>query len=279
MNAIAVLTHTPHPKLVEFYKRFVNLGYDVFFVVDDNEFEGEDRAATFVHVDDAKCRARGFFNLNPAIKKESGCSAWDKALYYFCRTDTSYDNVWFIEDDVFVPRPETVSNIDRKYGQADIISQDCFVNERGALDLYDWFWWRFVPRHQLPLPWAASMLCAVRLSKKLLSTFHMFMRASALRLRLANRVMSVVNFLRRRQEQSPFPRKCFFIEYMFHTLALHNQLSIVTAHELRGISWRTEWAVTDMNVDCLYHPVKDITSHELYREVLADDRRGAAVFN
>ena len=91
MNAIAVLTHTPHPKLVEFYKRFVNLGYDVFFVVDDNEFEGEDRAATFVHVDDAKCRAHGFFNLNPAIKKESGCSAWDKALYYFCRTDTSYD--------------------------------------------------------------------------------------------------------------------------------------------------------------------------------------------
>ena len=83
VNAIAVLTLTPHPKLVEFYKRFANLGYDVFFVVDDDEFKATDRVVTFVHIDEATCRAHGFSDLNPAIKKESGCSAWDKSLVLF----------------------------------------------------------------------------------------------------------------------------------------------------------------------------------------------------
>ncbi len=288
MNGIAVLTHTPHPALVAFYTQFVRLGYDVFFIVDDNDFKATDSATTFVQLNEAECRKHGFSDLNPAIKKESGCSAWEKALYFFCRINTSYNHVWFIEDDVFVPRPDTISNIDLKYGEADIISSDYAINTLGVLD--DWAWWRLVPRHQLPLPWAHSMICAVRLSSRLLKTLDLFIRANTLGLRLTNSVMNFIAFLRPRQEHSEehseehyeehyhhhFPRKCFFIEYIFHTLALHNQLTIVTAHELRGILWRRQWAVTEMDVDCLYHPVKDMTLHERYRVILANGEHDPA---
>src|SRR5262249_19883311 len=150
MNAIAVLTRTPHPELLEFYAKFVRLGYDVFVVVDDNNFKAERAEIYFIQIDDTECRDKGYFNFNPVIKKESGCSAWDKALYYFCLIDTSHDNVWFIEDDVFVPLPKTIYKMDQKYGKADIISKENTVNELGVLN--DWFWWRYVPEKRLPPP-------------------------------------------------------------------------------------------------------------------------------
>ena len=43
-----------------------------------------------------------------------GCSiasAWDKALYYFSSVNTDYDNVWIVEEDVFVSLSETIPDI------------------------------------------------------------------------------------------------------------------------------------------------------------------------
>lgn len=265
MDAIAVLTHTPHSELLEFYARFVCQGYDIFVVVDDNNFKAEHTEICFIQIDEAECRGKGFFNFNPMIKKKSGCSAWDKALYYFCRINTSHDNVWFIEDDVFVPFPETLSKIDQKYGTLDIISSQNVVNELGVLN--DWPWWKYVPEKLLPPPWAKSLVCAVRLSRRLLKVLDLFIHANNDKLRWATIGIKFANFLRRRKEQ--FPGKLFFIEYIFHTLALHNQFSVVTAQELRGIKFRQQWDVSEMDVETLYHPVKDIDLHGYYRKVLA----------
>jgi len=225
-SAIVVLTRTPHSELLEFYARFARLGYDVFVVVDDNNFKAEHAELNFIQIDESECRARGFFNFNPVIKKNSGCSAWDKGLYYFCRINTSHDNVWFIEDDVFVPLAETIFKIDQKYGKADIISKDNHVNELGLLT--GWFWWTCVPRNFLPPPWAGSLVCAVRLSRRLFKVLDLFIEANTDKFRLANTAMKFVNFLRRGKKY--LPRKFFFIEYIFHTLALHNHLSVVTAN-------------------------------------------------
>jgi hypothetical protein len=63
MSAIVVLTRTPHSELLEFYARFVRLGYDVFVVVDDNNFKAEHTEINFIQIDEAECRGRGFFNL------------------------------------------------------------------------------------------------------------------------------------------------------------------------------------------------------------------------
>jgi hypothetical protein len=276
MSAIVVLTRTPHSELLEFYARFVRFGYDVFVVVDDNNFKAEHTEINFIQIDEAECRGRGFFNFNPVIKKGSGCSAWEKALYYFCRINTSHDKLWFIEDDVFVPLAETIFKIDQKYGNADIISKHNRVNELGLPT--GWFWWTCVPRKLLPPPWAGSLVCAVRLSRRLLKVLDLFIQANTDKLRLANIAMKFANFLRR----SKAPRKIFFIEYIFHTLALHNHLSVVAAKELCGIEgpalpeYNKQWDVSEMDVETLYHPVKDINLHGFYRKNLASTGNGRA---
>jgi hypothetical protein len=208
------------------------------------------------------------------VQKRSRCSAWEKALYYFCCRDLSHDNVWFIEDDVFVPNHEIILTVDRKYGKADIISADNVVNKYGVLDdsgvLDDqerWFWWGLVPKTILRPPWAKSMVCTVRLSRKILTALGSLIRSNKNKLRFINAVRAVVDLLRQKSSW----RKKFFIEYTFHTLALHNQLSVIKAQELSGVVWRKEWDVSEMNSGTIYHPLKDRDLHNRYRKILNQD--------
>ena len=325
MNAIAVLTVTPSDDLLEFYSGFVRLGYRVFVVIDDNNFKlgnaevkAKNAGVSLMQFEEYECRRAGFFDLNPLpgeeldVAKMPGhwllarlggkssdvefrrrCSAWEKALYYFCCRDLSHDNVWFIEDDVFVPNHEIILTMDRKYGKADIISAENVVYKDGVLDDGEhWPWWKHVPKTILRPPWAHSMVVAVRLSRKILTAFDDLIRRNKNKIRFVNtlnkstlyfinivmwRVMKVVDLLRGRQNSwswknswssKYFVIKFFFIEYTFHTLALHNQLSVIKAQELSGVVWRKEWDVSEMNSGTIYHPLKDRDLHNRYRKIL-----------
>jgi hypothetical protein len=267
-RALAVLTRTPSRELIAFYARFLPLGYEVFVVVDDNTLRVEYPGIRFIQIDDDECRRNGFINFNPVVKKESRCSAWDKAVYYFCRIDNSHEHVWFIEDDVFVPFPETLLKLDEKYGKADIVSKDNNVNETGMLS--GWFWWQFVPKGSLPPPWAHSMVCAVRLSRTLLDVLATFVQGNKTRLRLTNFIIELARFASRRKDY--LGQKLLFIEYIFHTLALHNNCKIAVAKELAGIQWRNDWSVETMNAETLYHPFKNIAEQDNCRNVLLNRR-------
>jgi len=278
MNAIAVLTVTPSDDLLEFYSGFVRLGYRVFVVIDDNNFKLDDAkvkvknsGVSLIQVEDSECRRAGFSNFNAMIRKRSCCTAWDKALYYFCSRDISDDNVWFIEDDVFVPNHETMLTIDRMYKNGDIISADNIVNKYGVLDDQEgWPWWRLVPNTILRPPWARSMVCAVRLSRKTLITLDSFIRSNTNKLHFANAVISVRKVLSLLRQKSLW-RKKFYIEYIFHTLALHNQLRVIKAPQLSGVVFRRQWDVSEMNSGTIYHPVKDRDLHNRYRKILNQD--------
>jgi hypothetical protein len=299
MNAIAVLTVTPSDDLLEFYSGFVRLGYRVFVVIDDNNFKlgnaevkAKNAGVSLMQFEEYECRRAGFFDLNPLpgeeldVAKMPGhwllarlggkssdvefrrrCSAWEKALYYFCCRDLSHDNVWFIEDDAFVPNHEIILTVDRKYGKADIISAENVVNKYGVLDDQDWFWWVLVPKTILRPPWAHSLVCTVRLSRKILTALDSFIRSNKNKLRFTNAVIAVMDLLRQKSSL----RKKFFIEYTFHTLALHNQLSVIKAQELSGVVWRKEWDVSEMNSGTIYHPLKDRDLHNRYRKILNQD--------
>jgi hypothetical protein len=278
MNAIAVLTITPTDELLDFYSGFVRLGYQVFVVIDDNNFKldnvevkAKNNGLSLIQIEEYECRRVGFVNLT-GFRTRSGCSAREKALYYFCCRDLSPDNVWFIEDDCFVPNHEIILNIDRKYENADIISAENVVNKNGALDGQDgWPWWRLVPRTILPPPWAHSMVCAVRLSRKMLTSFDSFIRSNINTLRFINTVITVIKVAGLLRQKSLW-RKRLHVEYIFHTLALHNQLSVIKAQELSGVVYRNEWNVSKMNSGTIYHPLKDSDLHCRYRKILNQDK-------
>jgi hypothetical protein len=68
-------------------------------------------------------------------------------------------------------------------------------------------------------------------------------------------------------------QKKIFIEYIFHTLALHNQLIVIKAQELSGVIYRKDWDVSEMNSETIYHPLKDCNLHSRYRKILNRETR------
>jgi hypothetical protein len=250
MNAIALLTFEPTKRQIRFYKRFEDQGYDVFVVIDNNNYAPRHSGVKQIKIDESVCASAGFINLNMMItrRKQRSCSAWDKALYYFTKINNSYQNVWFIEDDVFVPAVQTIVKIDRKYGEADIISSANTINKTGEVqDSYAWY--KFIPRARLPPPWAVSMVCAVRLSRSLLRSLDSFLSSNK-------------DF---RSNEKEMVGSYFFIEYLFHTLALHNNLKVIVADELSGVVFDKSWQYQNIKKDFLYHPLKSPFLHEVYR--------------
>jgi hypothetical protein len=244
-NAVVLLTVRPNLNQVEFFRQIEREHLDLFVVADDNGFDKSGYGyLRWIQIDDAFCREAGFRRFNPMIYKTFECSAWDKALYYFSCVNTSYDNVWIIEEDVFISRPDTIAKLDRKYGEADIISAANNVNHTGELD--SWYWWQRIPVNALPLPWAWSMVCGVRLSRALLG--------------------AVKTFVGREEVRNA---ECLNIEFVFHTLALHQNLKVVTAEELKGVVWRKDWSLEELLPEGFYHPIKDVQRHAVLRQQLA----------
>jgi hypothetical protein len=249
MNAIALLTFEPTENQIRFYTKFKHEGYDVFIVVDNNNYARRDSGIKLIQIDDSICVSEGFVNLNPTItmRTQRSCSAWDKALYYFTKVNGAYQNIWFIEDDVFVPAVQAIVNMDRKYEEADIISNANTINKTGELESWDWY--KFIPPERLPLPWASSMVCAVRLSRSLLRCVDSFLSLNK-------------DF---KSNEKEMIGRYFFIEYIFHTLALHNKLKVIVADELSDVVLQRSWQPQDINDDFLYHPLKSLFLHEVYR--------------
>jgi hypothetical protein len=285
-RAIALLCARPHPDLLEFFGTFRAHGFDVFCFIDDNRVRVTETNVRCIQIEDAECARRGFFSFCPDIKKVSKCAAWDKALYYFCRMNTEYSFVWFLEEDVFIPSCDTLLAIDEKYGRADIISAPCVINNTGSTS--GWYWWKHVPGRILPPPWGKAMVCALRLGAPILRAVDCFVQQYALSMHLTNIVIMLVNAMNSRVSDGMIiarlpsrrlgyylknqtrPLKYPFIEFIFHTIALRDRKTIASARELETIVWKKEWDACEMDVDQLYHPVKKLDKHSIYRNALKE---------
>lgn len=281
-KAIAVLTRSPDEELLLFYSQFRAQGFDVFCFIDDNSYRiGRCCDVQCIQIVDKECTSRGFSHFAPPYR----CSAWDKAIYYFCKLQDNYEHVWFIEDDVLIPSVDTLILVDKKYDHADIISAPSVVNETGRPD--GWHWWKHVPSRMPPPPWCRAMVCAVRLSKAVLDAVARFVDANATRLAISNTVTGIYNARAIWRLRKRFARlfgyevhrkhlKYPFIEFIFHTLAMHENKRIVGAEELKSVVWREAWRAADMLSECLYHPVKDISAHQFYRRQIGERSRSPA---
>jgi hypothetical protein len=156
-------------------------------------------------------------------------------------TYTDYENIWFIEDDVFIHSEKTLFDFDNNNNNtcADLLAASNDIMTYNDQDRWNDWWNHWVNIHdKISLPWSHSMVCACRVSRKLLN--------------------KIVEY---KQKEGHL----FFIEAMFNTIALHNGLIIETPVELSNIHWRTSWNKDDIDKKKLYHPMKNIHEHEYIR--------------
>jgi hypothetical protein len=170
-------------------------------------------------------------------------SSRDKSLYYFCKlSKIEYENIWFLEEDVFIPTINTISDIDEKYKEyIDLLSPSNLVFNENLKDLKKWHWELVKKQITLDPPYATSMSCAIRVSKKLLECIN---------------------------EYAEKYKNLFFCEVLFNTISLQNNLKVITPIELSTIVYRKVWKDNEFNKNYLYHPIKNIKEQYRIRELI-----------
>jgi hypothetical protein len=163
--------------------------------------------------------------------------SWDKALYYFSSINKNYEHVWFIEEDVFFYNEQTIIDIDTKYPTSDLLSQNHYGNPTGDKSFWQWN----LINIEFPPPYYNTMICAVRMSQPLLHKIRDYTQKSG---------------------------RLFFIEAMFPTICRYNNLVYDNPSEFNKLTWRDTFGAGDINTTNLYHPVKDMNTHVLFREGL-----------
>lgn len=234
-TVICLMCVCPTESVVRFAEQLSPI-YKVYIVCDDPSCSTPDSSAiTYLKITDNECIAAGYNRSNPAIPKIP--SAWDKALYYFCVKDTTPQHVWFIEEDVFVPRPTLLSDIDAKYPTTDLIAkQNVEKTEDPAF-----MWWHEADGVFNP-PIYRSLVCASRLSRKLLIKIDEFVQKN-------NRLV--------------------FIEILFNTIVHHEKMTLAMPEQLSTIIWRHDWTHETVDEEHMFHPVKNVALHDSYRERLS----------
>jgi hypothetical protein len=262
--AFALLSFRPDQGQVAFYEALAGRGYAVFVFVDDNAFmppEGD--SVRYMKIDELACSRRGYTVLNPMIsmRKRPRVSAWEKALYFFGTGAGTFKHVWLIEDDVFVPRIDIFPEIDERHPNADLLCRSHKINHFG--ELKSWDWWKWVPRDVLPLPWAASLVCTVRLSGRLLLEMDRTIVSSAAHMQKLHALV--------REKKGPF--KFLFIEFLFNSIALHKRLPVECPPELSTLLFHKRWELQELDDRHVYHPVKNIGDHQPWRLAVCEGRR------
>ena len=227
------LTVTPNKLFYNFIKQLPDID-NIYICIDNNDYNipNYDGKIKIIKINNNICENEGFKNTHSCIR---GSTSREKALYYFYKNDISYDHIWFIEEDVFIPTIETIKNIDIKYPNQDLLVRDHDIIYKKK---YDWHWnlvnKQLSNKINLPYAWCKGAgICAIRCSKKFLECIF-------------NHALKY--------------KTLFFCEVMFNTIALHNNLIVKDIKELKTIKWRKEngWQKHEININNLYHPVKSI---------------------
>lgn len=252
-KALALLCRIPHQEHINFLKQLTKY-YDIYFICDSKVLDLPNiKNIHFIYYDDEFVANKGYRNscmyINKKDSSEGLIGSWDKAIYYFCEVKTKYSHVWLIEDDVFIPLPNILANIDKKYSNTyDLLAAANYKSEDG--DLKRWGVsnkWNKLKQasYVLPLPWFRSMQCANRVSKKLLLTV---------------------------KEMVKKHHTLVFHEYMFNTLAYIHKLKIKVIDELKTIKYRhknnTNWNYDEIEFNKLYHPMKDMKLQKVFHEII-----------
>lgn len=256
MNIICFLTLRPNKLFYDFCKTLMRDNYEIYICIDDNSYNipDYDNIIKIIKVDNQECENAGFKN-SVLYFKNRACSR-DKALYYFCKNDMEYKYIWFIEEDVFLPTKDIINNLDNKYPEGDLLCREhrsiSLNNYKGTRRyIYQDNIFKFA-KNDPNFPFAnllnninigqkeytVGMICVVRLSKKLMNIINNFATQY---------------------------KTLFIDEALFSTLSYKNNLSVVLPGEFNTLLFKKDWRKHDININNLYHPIKDINLHYEYR--------------
>jgi hypothetical protein len=238
-TAVCILSRYYSETWIEFLNTFDSTVYDVFFVIDDmaKMYPENIKQVNIIQIQENRCRETNYYNSSSASNLKD-ILAWDKALYYFNRvSELKYDHIWFLEEDVFLMSENVFRTVDAKYPESDLLSAFHEINETG--NIYNgWNHWINVI-HRIGTPWAHSLISASRLSRRLLDRIDDYVQ----------------------------DRPLMFIEALFNTLALQNHYSVQNPDEMRyTITYDNQWNREQVDISCLYHPLKKIEDHIYIRE-------------
>lgn len=232
-KAISIICRTPNDIQINFYSQLKHK-YDIYFICDDPIYKLNSNVE-FIHISDREAISANYYNSTTNTIYHKKVTSWDKALYYFCKLDTSYDFVWFIEDDVFIPTLQTLPNIDEKYHEADdllVASHNTYSDDPNWSHWYD---------KSTTIKMFKSMVCATRVSNQLLSKINLFVEKN---------------------------EKLMFIEVLFNTIAYWNDLNVHVIPELNTITWMDTFELQSIKKENLYHPIKSISTQlEWYTQI------------
>jgi hypothetical protein len=239
MNIICFLTVKPTKIFYDFCKKLKTNEYDIYICIDINEYNipEYDNEIKIIKFDRKECEDNGF--KSTVLKFNNIACSRDKALYYFYKEKIDFNYIWFIEEDVFIPNINTISNIDKKYPNVDLL---CEANKTIYKKQKNWLWKHVNEQIKIDPPYSSSMICAIRCNKKLLNYIYDYAEKF---------------------------NNLFLDEVLFTTLALQNKLTIINPIELSTIVWRKKWRLEEIICDNLYHPIKDINTQIKYREILS----------
>jgi len=238
-NCIALITKEPNLVWLDFLNTFKEL--DVYLIIDENTlnykeiYNNKYPTINFIQLDNNLMRESGFMNSSTLTGMPSIIS-WDKALYYFGVKNTSYDNVWFIEDDVFFYDESTLTILDQKYTNSDILVSKCDLRKDD-----EWFW--PVLQINFSKPHYCAMVCGVRMSKTLLGHISNYAKNN---------------------------KTLFLLEAMFTSIAKHHNLVVDIPNELKSVVYQHNWQLNDITKSNVYHPVKIMSQHGHFRNILAN---------
>jgi len=231
-TALCLICFKPNEIWINFLKRFIH--YDVYIIIDDNSisYDNYDNNIHFIQILNEDCETHGFTDMNFVIRKK--ISGWEKAVFYFSTINTLYNNIWFFEDDVFFYNEQSLMYIDSKYKDGDLLSNIYVENSNGHKN--DWHWEK-ININSNP-PYYRCMCCIIRVSIQML--YHI-------------------------KEYANTYKSLFFLEALFPTICKGNNLKIYTPEEFINVQFRKDYTIYDINELNLYHPVKDMENHILFR--------------
>lgn len=234
--AFCFLTHKLLPETLELAQEFAQDGFlyglDIFIMIDDNNFDVSNINTSsnlrLLQIPNELCMQHNY--RDATTYNGSNITSWDKALFYFGVLNKNYSFIWLSEDDIFYPSVQAFISLHELYSNtSDLISSDFPFNLLGDTSASHW---KMLNGQFIP-PWAKSMVNIIGLSRRLL-------RAATDYIQWLGRIP--------------------FHEYLFHTLAIQLNYTIVIPTELSTNVFKEPYSCQEIKKypNNIWHPYIDI---------------------